>query len=312
MDFPEPIPVTVIAERINAKLVGDTSLKVTGINEIHQVRPGDITFSDLEKYFKKALDSIASVVILNKEAACPAGKALLICPDPFTAYDQLIRTYRPFHPLTQAIDPTAEIDPTAIIEPNVVIGPHVKVGKHSHIQSNVTIAEYTIIGNHVTIQSGAIIGTEAFYFKRTPEGFLRWRSGGRVVIGDHVDIGAGCTVNKGVSGDTSIGNGTKLDCQVQVGHDVAIGERCLIAAQVGISGNTVVGNDVILYGQVGVAQNVHIGDGAVMLAKSGTSKNLEAGKTYFGAPASEARSAFRELAALRHLPEFLSNFYRGR
>jgi UDP-3-O-[3-hydroxymyristoyl] glucosamine N-acyltransferase len=310
MDFPKPVPVTVIAEKINARLVGDSSIMVRGINEIHQVRPGDITFSDLEKYFKKALMSAASVVILNKEAECPPGKALLLCAEPFKAYDQLVRERRPFRPLTQDIDPTAEIDPTAVIEPNVSIGPHVKIGKHSYIQANVSIAEYTIIGDHVTIQSGAMIGTEAFYFKKTPQGYQRWRSGGRVIIGDQVDIGAACTVNKGVSGDTVIGTGTKLDCQVQIGHDVRIGERCLIAAQVGISGNTTIGNDVVLYGQVGITQNIHIGDGAVVLAQSGVNKDIEPGKTYFGSPAIEARAAFREVAALRHLPEFLSNFYR--
>lgn len=310
MDFPKPVPVTVIAEKINAKLVGDSSIMVNGINEIHQVRPGDITFSDLEKYFKKALTSAASVVILNKEAECPPGKALLLCAEPFNAYDQLIREHRPFRPLTQAIDPTAEVDPTAVIEPNVSIGPYVKIGKHSYIQANVSIAEYTIIGDHVTVQSGAMIGTEAFYFKKTPQGYQRWRSGGRVVIGDHVDIGAACTINKGVSGDTVIGEGTKLDCQVQIGHDVRIGKRCLIAAQVGISGNTTVGDDVVLYGQVGLTQNIHIGDGAVVLAQSGVNKDIEPGKTYFGSPAIEARAAFREIAALRHLPEFLSNYYR--
>lgn len=310
MDFPKPVPVTVIAEKINARLVGDSSIMVKGINEIHQVKPGDITFSDLEKYFKKALTSAASVIILNKEAECPPGKALLLCTEPFKAYDQLVREQRPFRPLTQAIDPTAEIDPTAVIEPNVSIGPYVKIGKHSYIQANVSIAEYTIIGDHVTVQSGAMIGTEAFYFKKSPQGYQRWRSGGRVIIGDHVEIGAACTVNKGVSGDTIIGAGTKLDCQVQIGHDVRIGERCLIAAQVGISGNTTIGNDVVLYGQVGVTQNIQIGDGVVVLAQSGVNKDIEPGKTYFGSPAIEARAAFREIAALRHLPEFLANFYR--
>lgn len=311
MDFPTPMRVTEIAEKINADLIGDDTLMVRGINEIHQVRKGDITFSDVEKYFKKALTSEATVIILNKKAACPPGKAILLCEDPFSAYDQLVREHRPFRPLTQAIHPTAEIAPTAIIEPHVTIGPHVRIGDHTHVQANVTIAEHTIIGRHVTIQSGAIIGTDAFYFKKTPEkGYTRWRSGGRVIIEDQVEIGAGCTINKGVSGDTLIGEGTKLDCQVQIGHDVVIGKRCLIAAQVGISGNAVIGDEVVLYGQVGIIQNVKIGDRAVVLAKSGISKDLEPGKTYFGAPAIEARAAFREMAALRHLPEFFANYYR--
>ena len=131
-----------------------------------------------------------------------------------------------------------------------------------------------------------------------------------MVIEDHVDIGPGCTVNKGVSGDTIVGEGTKLDSQVHIGHDVVIGKRCLFAGQVGIGGNTRIGNDVILYGQVGVAQNLVIGDKVLVSAKSGVSKNLESGKAYFGYPAAEARTAYKELAALRHLPEFFQEYYK--
>jgi len=122
-----------------------------------------------------------------------------------------------------------------------------------------------------------------------------------VIIEDNVDIGAGCTINKGVSGDTTIGAGTKIDCQVHIGHDARIGKNCLIAAQAGISGNTVLGDEVVVYGQVGIAQNLKIGAKAVILAKSGVSKDLEGGKTYFGYPAQEAREAYKELATLRQL-----------
>ncbi|HHS96168.1 MAG TPA: UDP-3-O-(3-hydroxymyristoyl)glucosamine N-acyltransferase, partial [Phaeodactylibacter sp.] len=148
-------------------------------------------------------------------------------------------------------------------------------------------------------------GTDAFYFKSNPDGYTKWRSGGRVIIEDRVDIGAGCTINKGVSGDTIIGEGSKLDGQVHIGHGVVVGKNCLFAAQVGIGGKTTIGDGVILYGQVGVIQNIHIGDKAIVLAKAGVSKSLEGGKTYFGAPAEEARKYYRMLAALRMLPEIL-------
>lgn len=309
MKFTTPIPVRDIAEKIGARLIGDDSLMATGINEIHQVQPGDITFVDVRKYFDKSLKSEASIIILNEKAECPKGKALLLCEDPFTAYNNLILEHRPFLPMTANISPTAEIDPTAIIEPNVVIGHHVKIGKHTFIQANSVIGEHTIIGDHVTIQAGALIGTDAFYFKRTEQGYQHWRSGGRVIIHDRVQVGAGCTINKGVSGDTAIGEGTKLDCQVHIGHDVVVGKNCLFAAQVGIGGNTVIGDEVILYGQAGVAQNLTIGDKAIVSAKAGVSKSLEGGKLYFGTPAAEARTAYRELAALRHLPEFFSDYY---
>lgn len=310
MKFSRPIPIKEIAALIQAEIIGDDKIQATGINEIHQVEPGDITFVDVKKYFKKSLSSKASIVILNERVAAPKGKTLLLCDEPFKAYNDLVLSHRPFTPLDQLHHPTAKIDPSAIIEPNVIIGPHVVIGPECHIMANAVLAEYTELGKGVIVQSGANIGTDAFYFKRTPQGYTKWRSGGRVLLADHVDIGSGCTINKGVSGDTIIGEGTKLDCQVHIGHDVRIGKRCLFAAQVGIGGNTIVGDDVIMYGQVGIAQNLTIGNKVVILAKSGVSKDIEDGKIYFGYPAGEARSTYRELAALRHLPEFLSSYYK--
>jgi len=310
MKFPAPVPVTEIAQRINAELIGNKQLMATGINEIHQVESGDITFVDVKKYFSKSLNSAATIIILNERVEAPEGKALLLCDHPFQAYNDLVLSYRPYAALQQAVHPTAQIDPTATVEPNAIIGPHVVIGKDCYIMANTTIAEHTHIGNRVIVQSGAIIGTEAFYFKKTESGYQKWRSGGRVILEDEVDIGAGCTINKGVSGDTVIGAGTKIDAQVHIGHDVRIGKRCLFAAQVGIGGNTVVEDDVVMYGQVGIAQNLRIGAKAVILAKSGVSKDLPGGKVYFGYPAAEARTTYRELAALRHLPEFFSTFYK--
>ncbi|MEY3368057.1 MAG: hypothetical protein RI973_1212 [Bacteroidota bacterium] len=305
MKFPQPIPVAEIARKTGATIRGDHQLLATGINEIHKVEPGDITFVDNPKYFKKSLQSAASIIILNEETECPPGKALLICDQPFEAYDSLVREHRPFQPLHDKISGSALIHPSAIIEPGVVIGNHVVIGSHCYIQANVYIGDYTHIGSHVTIQAGTIIGTDAFYFQKGADGFKKWRSGGRVVIEDHVDIGAGCTINRGVSGDTLIGAGSKLDCQVHLGHGVVIGKNCLIAAQTGIGGKTILEDNVVLYGQVGVAARVRIGKGAVVSAKSGVSKDLEGGKAYFGIPAEEIRTRQRELAALRMLPEFM-------
>lgn len=309
MQFPNPIPVKEIAAKIGARIIGDDSLQANGINEVHQVRKGDITFVDVRKYFDKSLKSEASIIIINEKVKCPKGKALLLCDNPFEAYNGLVLEHRPFHALPKAISDTAEIHPAAVIEPNVVIGHHARIGANSYIQANVTIAEHVIIGENVVIQAGAIIGTDAFYFKRTEEGYQPWRSGGRVIIEDNVQIGAGCTINKGVSGDTVIGAGTKIDCQVHIGHDVVVGKNCLFAAQVGIGGNTIIGDDVILYGQAGISHNVEIGNRVVVHAKSGVSKSLEEGKAYFGYPANEARTMYKELAALRHLPTFFANYY---
>ncbi len=310
MKFPRPIPVTEIAKKINAEILGNKKLEATGINEIHQVEDGDISFVDVEKYYNKALKSAATVILIDKKTACPDGKALLVCKDPFQVFNDLVTEYRPFKPLLHPIAPTARIHPEAVIEAGAVIGNHVVIGKKAHIQANAVIGDYTIIGENSVIQSGCVIGSDAFYFKRTDAGYTKWRSGGRVVIGNDVEIGAGCTICKGVTADTVIGDGTKMDCQIQVGHDVKIGKNCLIAAQVGIAGNTKIGDWVTLYGQVGIAQNLTIGDKAIVGAKSGVSKDLEGGKLYFGYPAAEARTTYREMAALRHLPEFFALYYK--
>lgn len=304
MKFPQPVPVREIAQKLNAKLLGNAELLATGINEIHKVEPGDITFVDAPKYFKKSLQSAATIIILNQETECPPGKALLVCPNPFEAYDLLVRELRPFAPLSQPVSDSAFIHPSAVIEPGVVIGRQVVVGKNCYIQANAYIGDFTHIGNNVIIQAGAIIGTDAFYFQKNKDGFKKWRSGGRVVIEDNVDIGAGCTINRGVSGDTVIGAGSKLDCQVHVGHGAVLGKNCLIAGQVGIGGKAVLEDGVVLYGQVGVAARVRIGAGAVVSAKSGVSKDLAGGKAYFGIPAAEIMQRQRELAALRLLPDF--------
>lgn len=310
MKLAKPTMVSEIAEKCNAKLIGSEKIIAKGINQVHLAERGDIIFVDIDKYYNKALGSKASIIIINKKLKTPRGKALLYCKNPFEAYNQLVLEERPIVPLTQSISETAEIHPTAVLEPNVVVGHHVKIGAHSYIQANVTIGEHTTIGEHVTIQSGVVIGTDAFYYKKTKKGYQKWRSGGQVIIRDHVEIGASCTINKGVSGDTIIGEGTKLDCLVQVGHEVQIGKHCLIAAQVGISGNTVIGNEVTIYGQVGIVQNLNIGDKVTIMGQSGVSKDLESGKTYFGSPAGEARLMYKEIAALRHLPEFFAKYYR--
>lgn len=312
MKFPQPIPVLEIARKTGATLIGDDTLLATGINEIHKVQPGDITFVDNRKYFRKSLESAATIIFLNETTECPPGKALLLCKNPFEAYDSLVREHRPFRPLSASISESASIHPSSVVEPGVVIGHQVVIGRGCYIQANAYIGEHTHIGNHVTVQAGAIIGTDAFYFQKNADGFKKWRSGGRVVIEDHVEIGAGCTINRGVSGDTVIGEGTKLDCQVHVGHGAVIGKRCLLAGQVGVGGKAILEDGVVLYGQVGVAARVRIGAGAVVSAKSGVSKDLEGGKAYFGIPAEEIRVRQRELAALRQLPDFLKSLKKDK
>ena len=157
----------------------------------------------------------------------------------------------------------------------------------------------------MTIHAGSILGADAFYYKKRPEGFDKLKSGGRVVIKDNVDIGAACTIDKGVTGDTTVGAGTKIDNQVHIGHDTVIGEKVLIASQTGIAGCVVIEDEVTLWGQVGVTSGITVGGKAVISAQSGVSKSLEGGKSYFGSPAGDFRTKYKELAALRQVQELL-------
>ncbi len=312
MKLSEPIKVIDIVKQLGAgEIVGNQDFVITGINEIHKVKEGDLTFVDVPKYYKKALQSSASVILINQQVEAPANKVLIVIETPFKAYNSLVKKYRPFTPLNATISETAFIHPSSILEPNVIIGNKVTIGKNCYIQSNVTIRDYTIIGDNVTIESGAVIGAEAFYYKPTAQGYKKWTSGGRTIIENSVSIGAGCTICKGVSGDTIIGEGTKLDSQVHIGHGVVIGAHCLLAAQVGIGGKATIGNNVILYGQVGVAARLEIGDNVTVLAKSGVTKNLKSNQNYFGYPAGPVKRMYKELAALRSLPDLLKAFYKS-
>jgi UDP-3-O-[3-hydroxymyristoyl] glucosamine N-acyltransferase len=301
MTFLDSISVKELANKFNLKIIGDESLLAMGINEIHKVRSGDITFVDVEKYYDKSLNSAATIILINKEVECPEGKTLLVTDTPFEVYNQIVWNHRPMTHLNSDRGENIIIGLNTQVDHGVHIGHDVKIGKDCYIQSGTFIGDQTEIGNRVIIQAGALIGTDAFYYKKTDGKFIKWRSGGKVIIHDDVEIGAGCTINRGVSGETIIGEGSKLDCQIHLGHGVVIGKHCLIAAQTGIGGKTIVGDNVTMYGQVGVAQNIKIGNGAVILAKSGISKDLEPGKTYFGYPAGEARDKFKEMASLKSL-----------
>jgi UDP-3-O-[3-hydroxymyristoyl] glucosamine N-acyltransferase len=305
MKFPKPHSLKQVSEIINCQFIGDENFPVLGMNEIHVVETGDIVFVDHPKYYDKALESAATIVLINKEVTCPEGKALLISDDPFRDFNKLTQHFKPFTSSNSAISPSAKIGKNTIVQPNCFIGNNVVIGEHCTIHSNVSIYDDTVIGNHVTIHAGTVLGASAFYYKNRPEGFDQLKSGGRVIIKDHVDIGALCTIDKGVTGDTTIGEGSKLDNQIQVGHDTVIGKKCLIASQVGIAGCVVIEDEVTIWGQVGITSGITIGKKAVISAQSGVSKSLDGGKSYFGTPADDFRSKYKEIASIRRIPEIL-------
>ncbi|MDG2280776.1 MAG: UDP-3-O-(3-hydroxymyristoyl)glucosamine N-acyltransferase [Flavicella sp.] len=286
---------------LNCKYVGLDSFPVLGMNEIHVVTPGDIVFVDHPKYYDKALESAATIVLINKEVACPDGKALLISDDPFRDFNTLTKYFNPFIASTASISESAIIGQATVIQPNVFIGNNVTIGENCLIHPNVAIYDNCILGDNVTIHSGTVLGGDAFYYKKRETGFDKLISGGRVVLEDNVDLGALCTLDRGVTGDTLIKEGTKIDNQVHIGHDTVIGRKCLIASQTGIAGCVVVEDEVTMWGQVGVTSGITIGAKAVVLAQTGVSKGLEGGKTYFGSPVSEAREKLKEIAGIRQL-----------
>lgn len=288
----------------DAKFIGNENHIISGINEIHRVENGDITFVDHPKYYKTAYESKATTIITNQQdAICPEGKALIVVDDPFMAYVKLVKHFRPFIPASADISPTAQIGEGTIIQPFVFVGNHVKIGKNCIIHSHVSIYDYSEIGDNCIINSSSVIGGEAFYFQKRKEGYVKLEGCGRAIIEDNVEIGSCCTIDKGVSSDTIVGRGSKLDNHIQVGHDTVIGKNCLISSQVGIAGVVDLEDDVILWGQVGVQKDLTIGKGAVVLGQSGVAKSIEGGKTYFGSPVREAVDKMKEIALVKRLPE---------
>jgi UDP-3-O-[3-hydroxymyristoyl] glucosamine N-acyltransferase len=305
MKFDSPKTLKEIAGLIRARFVGDPDFRVSGINEIHMVEPGDLTFVDHPKYYDKALNSKATTILINKDVDPPAGKVLIISDHPFDDYVFLVTTFRPFERAVSAVSPSAQIGEGTVIQPGAFVGNHVKIGKNCIIHANASIYDHSVIGNNVIIHSGSVIGADAYYFQRRPEGYKKLESCGRTVLEDNVEVGAMTTIDKGVSGDTYISFGTKFDNHVQVGHDTYIGRNCLIGAFCAIAGVTRIEDDVILWANVLVNKDLTIGKGAVILAGSGTEKSLEGGKVYWGIPAIEARRKWREVAALKNLPDFM-------
>ncbi|MFS4468374.1 UDP-3-O-(3-hydroxymyristoyl)glucosamine N-acyltransferase [Maribacter sp. 2210JD10-5] len=305
MKFPTAFSLAQISELIKAEFVGDANFPVLGMNEIHVVEKGDIVFVDHPKYYDKALESAATIVLINKKVACPEGKALLISDDPFRDFNILSNYFRPFKSSDKSIAVSAKIGKNTIIQPNVFIGNNVVIGDDCVIHANVAIYDNCILGNGVTVHSGSVLGADAFYYKNRPEGFDKLLSGGRVVLEDRVDIGALCTIDKGVTGDTTIGAGTKLDNQVHVGHDTIIGKKCLIASQTGIAGCVIIEDEVTLWGQVGTNSGITIGKKAVVMGQTGVTKSVEGGKSYFGTPIEESREKLKQLAYVKKIPEII-------
>ena len=300
MNWANSISAAELASKLQAECIGDSSIQLTGINEIHCVKNGDVTFCDNSKYIKKALASAASCVLVNERVEAPSGKVLLLMKKPFSAFTKLSQELRGSFETNEMVSSSSEIGDGTVIMPGAFVGKNVQIGSNSFIHPNVTIYDGCFIGNNVIIHAGTVIGADAFYYQRN-EGYNKLRSCGTVRIENDVEIGANCTIDRGVTSETVIGAGTKIDNLVQIGHDTTIGRNCLFASQVGIAGVVTVEDDVILWGQVGVTSGITIGKKAVVLAQTGITKSLIGNKNYFGTPAAEARDKMKEIAGVRQL-----------
>lgn len=305
MRFERPVAITQIAQLINAEIIGEGEGVAMGINEIHKVEEGDLVFVDHPKYYQKCIQSAATFIIINQRTEFPPHKALLLVDDPFEAYLKIVQHFRPFQKVANSFSETATVGEGTIIMPGVVVGNHVTIGENCVLYPNVTIMDHCTIGDNVIIQPGTVIGSDAFYYNKKTNREVHYKkmiSCGRVLIENDVEIGASCTLDRGVSGDTIIGAGTKLDNMVHIGHDTVVGKNCLFAAQVAIAGATTIEDGVILWGQVGVNKTLTIGRNAEVYAQSGVGATLEGGKKYFGSPVEDAMVKKKELVWIKRIP----------
>lgn len=300
MTFKKPQTLQSIAEIIGAKMIGEADFPVLGTNEIHMVKNGEIVFVNHPKYYDKALNSDATIILIDKEVACPEGKALLVSEDPFRDFNKINTHFTRIYNFTEELH-DLEMGEGTFVHPSVVIGNEVKIGNNCHIFPNVVIGDRTVIGDNVIIQSGTVLGGDAFYYRKLNGNFDRLISVGNVVIENNVEIGNNCTIDRGVTDSTIIGEGSVLDNLIQIGHDTIIGKKVLIASHAAIAGCCVIEDEVTVWGQVGMASGNRVGKGAVLLGKTGVNKDLEGGKTYFGQLAEEFREYLRKEVILKNL-----------
>jgi len=309
MKFQNKLTVNQIIEIMNMEVApkGNLNNLISGINEIHSVEEGDISFVDHPKYYDKVLNSKAIAVIINKEVSIPEGKTIFICEDPLRCYLNIVQHFVKFTPQNTAIHPSAKIGEGTVIQPNVFIGENVSIGKNCIIHANVSIYGNTEIGDNVIIHSNTTIGGDACYFQKRETGWLKMTSCGATKIEDDVEIGCNCCIDRGVSGVTFIGKGTKFDNQVQVGHDAHIGAYCFLGAQSGVSGCTFVDDHCSIWSKSGVNKGLYVAKNTTILAMSALDKTIqEEGTVLFGLPAEDARRKWREMACVRSLPELFN------
>lgn len=316
-----------IASLIDAELVGDPDIVITGISGIKEAKKGDITFLANSKYVCLMEATKASAVITSTDIS-DSSIPLLRTDNPSLAFARVVNLVVPNqgkHP--QGIHPTAiisdkaklaggvsvgaytiieegaQVDEGTVVYGGCYVGSNSKIGKNCLIYPHVSIRERIEIGNKVIIHCGTVIGSDGFGFAAVKGVQEKIPQIGTVLVEDNVEIGANVTIDRARFDKTIIGKGTKIDNLVQIAHNVEIGENCIIVAQAGISGSTTVGKKVVLAGQAGVVGHIHIGDGSIVAAQAGVTKSIPSETKVSGYPARPHDAAKRVNACIQKLPE---------
>jgi UDP-3-O-[3-hydroxymyristoyl] glucosamine N-acyltransferase len=324
-----------LAEILGCRIVGDPDIEINGISEVQKAKEGDLTFLTNPRYRKFLKNTKASAVILEREIEEP-GLSQLICEEPYVAFAKALSIFYPEELPESGISDKATISDSAKIEencyigdnvyigenvrigknvklfPGVYIGENCEVGDNTVIFPNVTIYERTKIGRFVRVHAGTVIGSDGFgyAFSKKEMKIYKVPQTGGVIIEDFVEIGANTAIDRGTIGDTVIGEGTKIDNLVQIGHNVKIGKYCFIVSQVGISGSTKIGDFVTLAGKVGVAGHIEIANNVTVGAKAGITKSIKEPGTYAGFPARPYREWKKIQVLIDRLPEIYGKIKR--
>jgi UDP-3-O-[3-hydroxymyristoyl] glucosamine N-acyltransferase len=327
-----PFALGTVAEAVGAKPAegSNPGIAIKDVRPLDSAGPGDLSFLDNPKYLPLFAKTAASACLVAPKFAghVPASTAGLITPEPYRAFARALLLFYPdagkpkaaLSGDAPAIHPSATLEKGAIVEPGAVIGPEARIGRGTTIAAGSVIGfrvhigrdcyigpnasvTHALIGNQVTLHAGVAVGQDGFGFAMGKTGHLKVPQIGRVIIQDGVEVGANTTIDRGALRDTVIGEGSKIDNLVQIGHNVVIGRHCVIVAQTGISGSAELGDFVVLGGQVGVVGHVKIGAGAQIAASSNVRGDVPPGVRWGGTPAKPVRLWFRELTLLQKLAE---------